>query len=187
MSTSQFFRRASLLPSLTGVGSARGRATLRHRRGGIVGAVVLALAGCVSNATDDERELSDDTMVSTHRDEIIGGSPRTDYPEVVMVNSTDGQCTGTLVAPFVVLTAGHCTLSNSGGTVTAPIVGRSAQMNGKMTLDRRVTDVGLVKLLTPIILNRYPTLGGPVGATGNSERVQIIGRVRDGALSNTEF
>ncbi|MFN0250174.1 MAG: S1 family peptidase [Kofleriaceae bacterium] len=41
---------------------------------------------------------------------IVGGSPARskDWPDVVAVLGRDGICTGTLVAPDVVLTAGHC-------------------------------------------------------------------------------
>jgi hypothetical protein len=39
---------------------------------------------------------------------IIGGTTTTAFPSVVMIESTSGLCTGTLVAPRVVLTAAHC-------------------------------------------------------------------------------
>lgn len=42
---------------------------------------------------------------------VVGGKPVAAgvYPDVVAVLAHDGACTGTLVAPDVVLTAGHCT------------------------------------------------------------------------------
>src|SRR5262245_47015311 len=41
---------------------------------------------------------------------VVGGEtvPRGKWPDVVAVVLEDGMCTGTLVAPDVVLTAGHC-------------------------------------------------------------------------------
>ena len=41
---------------------------------------------------------------------VVGGSivPDGEWPDVVAVLGTHGECTGTLVAPDVVLTAGHC-------------------------------------------------------------------------------
>ena len=43
------------------------------------------------------------------RDRIVGGIATSDYPDCVAIGSSDGWCcTGTLVAPNVVITAGHC-------------------------------------------------------------------------------
>lgn len=43
------------------------------------------------------------------RDKIVGGTPTSDFPECVAVGSaTRWCCTGTLVAPNVVVTAAHC-------------------------------------------------------------------------------
>lgn len=41
---------------------------------------------------------------------VVGGTPArsADWPDVVAVLGRDGLCTGTLIAPDVVLTAGHC-------------------------------------------------------------------------------
>lgn len=40
--------------------------------------------------------------------EIIGGGATSAHPSVVMIESTTGLCTGTLITPTVVLTAAHC-------------------------------------------------------------------------------
>lgn len=43
------------------------------------------------------------------RDRIVGGVPTSDFPDCVAVGSRNGWCcTGTLVAPNVVVTAAHC-------------------------------------------------------------------------------
>jgi len=55
--------------------------------------------------------LSLSSIPSARADEaVVGGSPvpRGRWPDVVAVLMRDGVCTGTLIAPDVVLTAGHC-------------------------------------------------------------------------------
>jgi secreted trypsin-like serine protease len=55
------------------------------------------------------------------RERIIGGIPTSDYPDCVAVGTDDGWCcTGTLVAPNVVVTAGHCV---KGGCASRIFVG----------------------------------------------------------------
>src|SRR5688500_14095964 len=39
---------------------------------------------------------------------IINGNPAFDYPEAVLINMDSSACSGALIAPSVVLTAGHC-------------------------------------------------------------------------------
>ncbi|MCD6032161.1 MAG: secreted trypsin-like serine protease [Thermomicrobiales bacterium] len=42
-------------------------------------------------------------------DSIVGGSPTSDFPDCCAVGNDDGWfCTGTLIAPNLVVTAGHC-------------------------------------------------------------------------------
>src|SRR5512138_3522047 len=45
---------------------------------------------------------------------IVGGSevPAGKWPDAVAVLGAQGSCTGTLIAPTVVLTAGHCAEAN---------------------------------------------------------------------------
>ena len=54
------------------------------------------------------------TVASANEDRIVGGSqvPRGRWPDVVAVLLPGGACTGTLIAPDVVLTAGHCIAGN---------------------------------------------------------------------------
>jgi V8-like Glu-specific endopeptidase len=52
---------------------------------------------------------------------LEGGQPDSDHPAVGMIWQTRGElCTGTLITPSVVLTAGHCTGSRDLGFYTGP-------------------------------------------------------------------
>src|SRR5687767_6793342 len=39
---------------------------------------------------------------------VIGGQPNSDYPAVVLIASSTGQCTGTFVSETTLVTAAHC-------------------------------------------------------------------------------
>ena len=70
--------------------------------------------GTARSATPDIRSLYDlDKVIpptpTEEPDSIIGGLPTTDFPECCAVGSAQGYfCTGTLIAPTIVVTAGHC-------------------------------------------------------------------------------
>ncbi|NVB83502.1 MAG: trypsin-like serine protease [Kofleriaceae bacterium] len=66
-------------------------------------ALLLAATGCV--------EQSDGSLALGETDQyIVGGSDVAagDWPDAVVVLGNKGSCSGTLIAPDVVLTAGHC-------------------------------------------------------------------------------
>jgi secreted trypsin-like serine protease len=68
------------------------------------------------------------------RDRIVGGIPTSDYPDCVATGGEDNWCcTGTLVAPNVVVTAGHCYDPCAkrvfiGDDVTKPEAGREIEV-----------------------------------------------------------
>jgi V8-like Glu-specific endopeptidase len=81
---------------------------------------------------------------------IVGGSPTEGDLAVVMVSTADGQCTGSLVAPTVVLTAAHC-ISHSIAT------GRTAQ--GRVYFGSRVGQFFDDRRIIDMIAHRYYTSG----------------------------
>src|SRR6266478_6397750 len=135
-------------------------------------ALVLAPAlaiGCSDLYGPDEETLNPGTQSP-----IINGSTATAYAEGALVNmSKNGQvvaaCSGSVVAPSVVLTAGHCVAGFTGWTVRAPFAqNQSANAssgetfdwkdNGSENVDPNAHDIGLVYLATPINLASYPAL-----------------------------
>jgi secreted trypsin-like serine protease len=124
----------------------------------------------------------------------------TAYPEAVLIQMyEDGQfssyCSGSLIAPTVVLTAGHCVYGFNGFTVKAPFAqNQSAQANGAALydwsndsefVDPNQHDVALIFLATPIDIATYPTIATSGLASGS--KVRNIGRIRNGVLSNTKL
>ncbi len=72
-------------------------------------AILAALLATTASACADQDFTSAPTY-SDHESSIVGGSevPAGLWPDAVAVLGTSGTCTGTLVAPDVVITAGHC-------------------------------------------------------------------------------
>ena len=132
---------------------------------------------------------------------IIGGTTATAYPEAVLVDmSQNGQitaaCSGSVIAPQVVLTAGHCVDGFDGWQVKAPFAkGQSANAsdgetydwaeNGADTVNPDHHDIGLVYLSSKITLSAYPTLAKQPLADGAS--IVNVGRIGDGTFSTTSL
>jgi hypothetical protein len=162
----------------------------------ILGGVVLISLfdiGC-TNQVAREEGLDDAEGVP-----IVGGSTASAYPESALVEmSQNGRivaaCSGSVIAPKVVLTAGHCVAGFTGWNVHAPFAQNQSTTtttgetfdwkdNGSETVDPNAHDIGLIYLNTPINLPQYPLLA--TGPVANGSTVVNIGRINNGTLSNS--
>jgi len=79
--------------------------------GAALAVALAAVIGCV----DDPDDLGVESAVAP----IIGGVNDYDSPAIVMSSTGGGNCTGTLIGPHTILTAGHCVVDsvNAGSNV----------------------------------------------------------------------
>jgi hypothetical protein len=113
------------------------------------------------------------------------------YPEAVYVTS-DGYvpCSGVLLTPTVVLSAGHCRGRESTYDVVAPNAnGQKAHGSSSWSPydgnPAKSSDVMLVFLDTPIHIAAYPALGATQVAAGT--QVVDIGRTLNGSIGTDDY
>ncbi len=153
----------------------------------------LCSVGCSALQPGEQSESLSDSGGS-----IVGGELASDYPEAVLVDMyREGTwvsiCSGALVSPRVVLTAGHCVFGFDGWRVTAPFAGGEQRVaSGAIVYDYQTSaeyvdpslhDVGLVFLSDAISLDAYPALATAKLAKGTL--VENVGRIDDGQASYT--
>ncbi|MBA3818203.1 MAG: trypsin-like serine protease [Deltaproteobacteria bacterium] len=123
--------------------------------------LAVSLLGCLAGSAHAETSGLPDTMTPEPLDriaDVIGGTaaPAGKWPDAVAVLGNQGSCTGTLIAPDVVLTAGHCaegmtrviantTNYNSTGGTQSTIKTITAYPNWETTYD-----IAVIVLNTPI-------------------------------------
>ena len=135
----------------------------------MIGTLALGAGAC---GIEGPRDRDDEQEQERRPEAIIGGSEATAYPEAALIDMfINGQqssaCSGAVIAPRVVLTAGHCVAGFNGWNVKAPYVGQSATSNKAIAYDWTDTsgtvnpnqhDVAVVILNTPITLDQYPSI-----------------------------
>lgn len=145
---------------------------------------LLLIGGCTADASNSDEEQG------TTNESIIGGKVATDYPEAALINAPGYYCSGSIIAPRIVLTAGHCVSANS-YTVKAPFASQSAHGSRKWTdyvatgetVNPNTLDVAVIILDTPINLSSYPRLGA--NQVDDGTNVVNVGRIQDGHLSTS--
>lgn len=163
---------------------------------GLLGAL---MAGACLAPADSREQTTDETLGRDGR-AIVGGTKASAYPEAVLIDmKQNGQvtaaCSGSLIAPKVVLTAGHCVYQFDGWDITAPYangqkVTASSGVtydwtNATETVDPGMHDLGLIFLDKAITLSTYPTLAQKPLANGS--QVVNIGRINNGTLSSANL
>lgn len=145
--------------------------------------------------------------LGTSEEAIVGGVAASSYPEAALVDMyQSGQlgayCSGSIIAPQVVLTAGHCVTGEvsfqpDSWVVTAPYNGKQkAKATNALTYDWKVNygtvspnlhDVGLIFLDTPIMIS--PSQCPVISDTELPDNTQIVnlGRIKNGTLSKTDL
>jgi secreted trypsin-like serine protease len=128
------------------------------------GMVVLAalFLGCA--ATPDPSDDEIDEEAGGMEEPIIGGSKATTYPEAALINMNGSACSGALIAPKVVLTAGHCIVGGSVSVVLPFANSQTSTGKGKVFdynsdsqyVDPNSHDVGLYVLDKALSLASYP-------------------------------
>jgi hypothetical protein len=102
-------------------------------------------------------------------------------------------CSATVIAPTVVLTAGHCVDGMAEWYVYAGTNYRTSTKaetydwaeNGATNVNPSHHDLGLVYLSEPIVLSSYPVLGQTKQPDGTS--ALSVGRVLDGTVTNSLY
>ncbi len=158
---------------------------------GSLTASVLALALALSAVACAAPAGSTTEPTGATSDEIQGGDAETGEPAVGVTTTSSGYCSATLIAPDVVLTAGHCVvdpvrafLTTNGGvqaTVSHTVKAQATfpGYDNAGGCPNTTLDIGLVKLTTPIA-GVTPKKLGAAPASGTTCTAVGFGRYVDG-------
>lgn len=148
--------------------------------------VVASLLVPASLAAAETRGGITEVHIEATATPVIGGTavPAGKWPDAVAVVGAQGSCTGTLIAPDIVLTAGHCadagltqviantTNYNQAGGVRSQIASITAYPNWETTYD-----IAVIKLATPIttVTPRAVGAGCTFQGFSNNMMVHLVG------------
>ncbi|MBX3209870.1 MAG: trypsin-like serine protease [Labilithrix sp.] len=144
----------------------------------------VSAVGCSAEDGAATEELASESVAQP----IVGGQPASAYTEAALINMPSSICSGAIIAPRVVLTAGHC-VGGSQFTVVAPYAGKSAKGTKAWTdyvpkpsyVNPNTNDVAVIVLDTPITLAWYPPLANVAVAAGT--KAVNVGRIQNGQAS----
>jgi V8-like Glu-specific endopeptidase len=165
------------------------RPTIDRAYVAVLGLLLGLASGCASADGDADSGSQD----------VVGGSPNVTYPEAATIAFSNGDisnlafCTGSVVAPQVVLTAGHCVVGQTGWVVhvgnelrgTTQAKNFDFKFNAQGGVDPSTHDLALLFLDSPIQLAQYPTIAR--SRLPNNAPVTEVGRMNNGTLQFSTF
>lgn len=161
-------------------------------RSAFVIAAIAAGTGSFGCAPSTDAPSSQDQEVLGEKvsQPIVNGTAATSYTEAALIDTDTFICSGAVIAPRIVLTAGHCVVDASSWTVVAPYAGKQSATGSHSWTDYVATgesvnpatlDVAVIILDEPITLSTYPKLASSPSAAGT--QALNVGRIRNGQAS----
>lgn len=157
---------------------------------------LLAATSLVLGSLGCDAGESDEPTVATQSEDVVEGEIAHGHTEAVHINLFDeygaaGVCSGALIAPTVVLTAGHCVDGKTSWYVIAPFADRQMTRATRaqvydwdvgMEYTFAKHDVAVILLDEPIVIDEYPRVAAE-GVEHGTEAV-VVGRTIGGRVSD---